>query len=410
MDGVEFTSKQDIYQHFQQIAQGDEKAFAETLRKFSASKLKDATKLLGLHVAADKADTIKIIVDAVKQEDGMAAGKKDKKVVKAATEAKEPKDKVVSDVIEEITTGPEDNPGLTLKVNKRYFSMIPRPSKADKTRTLLSIKEAFESGGTLSEKIRVLSDMTIYDGHTRIECLKTLGIPVTQDLIEIVDLTDEEACLEIYKLNIARRQLSDVEKIKAIRPYLPQIKKEVKAAQKAVATERMEAKRKAAAEGKLIKLTEKKPSKAEKEKTQTHLAIAKATGVSPANVKLTQWCEKWAPEYLDKEAAAGKDIGTIYGVVHDTWYNTVQKFSPDLLAKVKAKEISLEDAYAQAVSDEPETQHVPGPLETAMTKTKEKYLKVLTKKYGGDPTPDEHEADFMGYLDGQISKYFEKNV
>lgn len=417
MDGVQFESRQDIFQHFNQIAQGDSVAFAETLRKLSASRLKDTTKLLGLHVAADKADTINVIVNAVREENEMAGKKVGKKATEKPKADKTPKTpeepkQAPTDNIREEFTGPEDNPGLTVKVNERYYKMIPRPSKADRARTKASIEAAFSPSGNgkLSETIKVLKDMTVYDGHTRIEILHELGIPLTNEMIEVVDLTDEQACQEIYTLNIARRQISDVEKIKAIRPYLPQIMKKVKEAQTKVAKARMEIKRKKIEAGTPAKLTKQKKTKEEKEQTQTHLAIAKATGVSPANVRLIQWAEKWCPEYLEAESKAGKDIGTIYGVAHDTWYNTVQSFSPDLLAKVKAKEIGLEAAYEQAKANKPEPQHVAGPLETAMTKTKKRYFKTLTKKYGGEPTPDEFEADFVAYLDGQISKHFEKNV
>jgi hypothetical protein len=420
--------KERLVYHFQKLARGDKEIFTEDLTELSPNRLKDCCAAMDIPMSGDKHEIVKAIVKAVAKEKGEA------KLTATATDKPEKGKEEPATATAKV---------VKLKVNPVYKNLLPRPTAIEKARTKASIEEAFKGGGTLSEKMKVLSDMTVYDGHTRLEILQELKIPITENLIEIVDIPKEQVELEIMKLNVFRRHLTDLEKIASVKKYLPQVlaaakgkadasaadkKKAEAAAKKAEAAakkaEEKEKKAKAAEKEKAKKAAEKakataakakeaakkaaEKAKADAKAAHTREAIANAAGVAPGQVKLEEWCKKFVPDYLTDERKKGVEIGTIYGVAYG-WWKRVKAFSPELLEEVKTGKVKLEDAFFKAQTDAAPDEHIPGPLEACTLDIKALYYKGLEKKYNGDVKPDEHEADFLDRLTAKCAAYAKKN-
>lgn len=420
--------KERLVYHFQKLARGDKEIFTEDLTELSPNRLKDCCAAMDIPMSGDKHEVIKAIVKAVAKEKGEV------KLTATATDKPEKGKEEPATATAKV---------VKLKVNPAYKKLVPRPSDKDRARTKASIEAAFKGGGTLSEKIKVLPDMTVYDGHTRLEILNELKIPITENLIEIVDVPKKSVEAEIVILNVNRRHLLDIEKIASVKKYLPQILTEAKGKAEASAADKKKAEaaaKKAEAAAKKAAEKEKKAKAAEKEKAKkaaekakaaavkakeaaakaaekaktdakaahTREATANAAGVAPGQVKLVEWCEKFVPDYLKDERNKGVEIGTIYGVAYG-WWKRVKAFSPELLEQVKTGKVRLEDAFFQAQTDAEPDEHVPGPLEACTLDIKALYYKGLEKKYNGDVKPDEYEADFLDRLAAKIVAYAKKN-
>lgn len=416
-------SKESVFSVFIEKMESNPETLREELRKLGPSKLKAVCESVGASLGDDKISTINNIVGKMTQgEETM--GKKKKEVKKVAKAVKAPEAPVEVPEIEAPTEAPEVVPGLStesveLKIDKEWLKAVPRMSAADEARTAASIKE---SG--LQKPIEVVQredGLYIYDGHSRHKIMTELGLPITKDDIKIIE-APTDPLYGIYVANIARRQLSDIDKIKLARKYYPQIMAKVKEEQEKEAEKRKKEKaekKKAIVEA---KKTEKMPdflrtstppaeqkggkkkAKEEKEKTHTREAIAKVTGVSPAKIKLDQWLNKYAKKFYDESIVEAKklgqepEIGTIYARAQEMW-KTVKKHDPEALEKIKNGELELAAVAEDLWEKIPAEPRKAGPVEKAHVEDKDAFWKVLEKKYGGSPTPDEYEADYIARLD-----------
>ncbi len=335
-------------------------------------------------------------------------------------------------------------PIVELQVNPKFRRFIPRPSKEDYDRTKRSIQQAIAAGEGLSERIKVrtgpaLTDpYEIIDGHTRYEILKELNIPITEDMIEILAINDDQVEMEMFRLNVTRRHMTDAAKIKLANKFLPQIKADrqimrkaakeaeraAKEAAKKAAKATLRAKIKAENEERKRRIAEEKAARKEAREAEkaakeaasklkeTRDAVAEVAGVAPGQVKLYDWCKKYVPQYLEEQINAGVEIGTIYGVAHDKWWNTVQRYSPEVLQEIRTGKKDLQTAYEEALENKPAEEHIAGPFESLVIAIKEAYFKTLTKKYGAplEGKIDEYEANFINGLDARITKYAKTNA
>jgi hypothetical protein len=340
----------------------------------------------------DKRETIISIVQAVikkteeKEEMAKSKGKKE-----AKKEAKE--------------VAPETNAVCTeaavIKINENYKKMIPRPTKEQYS---LLEKGILKDG--LKEKLRVLPDNTLYDGHTRYDILTKHNLPITKDMVEIHDLAPEAIEYEIFCLNVQRRHLTDLQKISKIKKFMPEIKAEIqKEKEIKKKTEPAISKKKERKEGG-VKLVA--PEKKKDEGAITRRKIAEKAGVSPAEVAQHTWLEKWAPGLLKEAEEKSIKTGTVYLRAQEM-YKLVKEHAPEKLEEIKDKKIALEEVYEKLLETLPAeaTEPKPGPFETLLTKIKDQYWKILKEKYGDDVTPDKFEVKFVNALDTLVLKYSE---
>jgi hypothetical protein len=335
------TSQQGILAHFDRINKGDVKLFAADLREHNTRLLKDICKSLGLEWAATKPETMELIVKKVEElKDKKTKPEKEKTEAKkeAAPAKKESKEEKAEKKVEkkpekkEVKKAEktEEKPkGIELKINPEYKKFIPAPSVDDRAR----IKASFEKKGfdpTLKELLKVKPDMTILDGHTRYAIMNELFIPVTKEMLEIIDIPDTDVEEYMVMLNVDRRHLTDIEKLNRFKKFLPKFKEELQKKRSSV---------------KEAKISGKKLKAAPPARTRDE--IAKRVGTSGAFVKQWEHVDQYAPQLLTApKEKVGKEIGPLHAKV-DLWLKTLRLNAPETYQAVREGKQDLETSFRE---------------------------------------------------------------
>jgi len=96
---------------------------------------------------------------------------------------------------------------LKFKINKELEEIIPKLSPNDFT----ALKDSIVNNGQL-EKIKVMPDGTIIDGHHRYNILSNLGKQIDYEILENIDTLDK-ALNYAFEANFSRRHMTTPEKI-----------------------------------------------------------------------------------------------------------------------------------------------------------------------------------------------------
>jgi ParB-like chromosome segregation protein Spo0J len=211
----------------------------------------------------------------------------------------------------------------------------------DYERTKASIKE-----DGLKEPLLVDRETKVLvDGHNRHKILNELGIEITEDMIKYEDIPKEEQDRRVYSANIARRHLTDLEKISLAQKFMPDAIKKLR--------EETQEERKAnisknrSSSGGLGK-TKKEPSGKRARQKEADLY-----GVSEWSVRKMELLQKYTPYLLEKEQEKeSPDLDALYNRVK-IWYDKVKE-DKLLLKRVEKAQIALRDAYDEILERESE--------------------------------------------------------
>jgi len=390
------TSAEKLHEHFTTEAGGNETVFVDNLKKLSPRKLKACAEAVNVTMGG-KDETISEIVKEIKGMNGATQAASPSKEEKPKVEKPKKKEaEVKTPVAEEkpkVVTKAKGK-AVTLVINEHYKKMVPRPTKEQVAIMTASI----EAEGLHEKLVARRSDKVIIDGHSRYDILQKLGISITEDMVEYIDIPEEEVEKEVFIRNIARRQLATIDKIRWARKYLSDL---------------LQADRKMGAPKK-----DAKPAPSLKPKQRLE-KIADVTGTSQSTITRQEWCEKYCPEILKAEEEKDKDgsIGRAWNIGKQ-FEKTIKAYAPELWKEVEAGTMRMNDAHVEAIAlkekAKVEKAFKPGPMETVVTKMKAQYMKRLEAKYARlevkEWAPDEDEALFISDLDSAINGFHKKNV
>lgn len=379
-------TRTDVVYIWNNVCKKNTKMLSEELSETSTPRLKAICKVMGLKMAQDKTETVKVLVNHIKK-------LKEEKGMDAAAAEETP---VVETPAEVLVV--EEPPVMQLKIKQEYYDLVPRPNAVDYANTKFSI----QNNGMI-EPIETLDDGTIIDGHTRFQILQELNLlPVPPEKIKVVNFeSEDQIILYIYNKNVARRQLDDLGRLEWAQKFMPVIEKIKSDAKKAKAEK---------ITGRPKKDAPAPPPKKEKEKKEhTREKIAKLAQVSPAQQARFDYLKKWSPEMLDQAKADGKKLGAIHAEA-SKMVHTIKEKMPEVLDQILDGKIKLQDAYNTVLEHNPniEQEKKLGPIGSQVKDIKDFYYnKVLTKKYGETVTPDEFEMMMIQALDKRFEKFQE---
>lgn len=384
MEIVDVTKENSLIQHFERVAQGDGDSFACDLKELSTTRLKQALKTLDLPDGADKAESIKAIVKKIKEK--RMAAKEKKGPAKKAPEKKAEEKKQAKAL---------DTTPAKIIINPKYQKMIDPPTPEQYRMIEASI---LKDG--LQTKLQLLPDRTLWDGHTRYKIMTEHKLPITEDMVEITDLTPEQVEYQIVVMNVFRRHLTDLQKISRIKKFLPQIKAEIK-------QEKIQKKIEKKADKSTKKAPAGKPGKVA-DRSITRKKVAEKASVTESSVKIHDWLEKWAPKLLKEALDTGLKPSSAYDKGQQM-LKLIKEHAPERLEEIREGKVDLETVHSELLEKLPveATEPKPGPFETLVTKIKDMYWAVLKKKYGDDVTPDKYEVEVINKLDALVNKYAE---
>jgi len=377
---VELTSKDMINSYFERVCLGDVDKFKTDLLATNTPKLQKIKKALDIK-ASDKKEAIESIIKLI-------CMKGNEEMTEETQVMGETPAELTVEPVEENIPPEDDYPIMQIKVDPELLALVPRPSREN----FEILKKSIQERG-LNDPIEVLPDGRIIDGHSRFKAFEELGmLPVPPDKIRVVNLTEEELMTYMFDQNIARRHLTDIDRIEWAVRLMPieEVKKEVKKAK--------EEKRQATKAGKKAK--EVKPERSRDK-------IAKKAGISPAQQARYNVVEKWAPEMLEEAKKDKSSLGNVYLKVKNMVKEIKEKM-PEVLDQITEKAITLTDAYAACIEKFPEgkKEKPDGPMAKQVLSILELVTKkILVKKYGGaEYTPDEYWQELIERLDALLQK------
>jgi ParB-like chromosome segregation protein Spo0J len=297
----------------------NDKTFLDALKGANEEQLKSLCEITDVESKGTNLSTRKKILEVVKGE----TEKKSKTKKKAA-----PK---------EVTKANKSETEPLFVISTKLSNLVPKMGTEDYERTKASIKE-----DGLKEPLLVDRETKVLvDGHNRHKILNELGIEITEDMIKYEDIPKEEQDRRVYSANIARRHLTDLEKISLAQKFMPDAIKKLKEEAK---EERKAGISKARSNGATDK-AEKKSNKKTRQKE------ADLYGVSEWSVRKMELLQKYTPYLLEKEQEKeSPDLEALYNRVK-IWYDKVKENRP-LLKKVEKNQIALRDAYDEMLERE----------------------------------------------------------
>lgn len=279
---------------------------------------------------------------------------------------------------------------MELKIDQRLKELVPRPSKEDFERLTNSIRE-----NGLLEQIKALKDGTILDGYSRFQVLTDLKIPITEEMVEIIDIAPDQIDSFVYCENIARRHLSDLSKIELVKRLEAKIKEEVKKEK----TEKIK-KTKAIKEGKVPPPKKEKEEKRDGKKEKPPIKkrgetarekVAKAAGISDSQKKQYDMVEKYAPQVLEEARKADKEgkevkVGTLYMQVKEklAWIEKmmrIHKEAKEAHERIKENPSTLYAEYEALKALNLTIEKPKGPITEALNQVVDIFWNVMLKKY-----------------------------
>lgn len=414
------------------VLKGDEEAFKKDLESLN---LKELTEIGGVFKLppAGKEDLVKQIIKKTKAVEN---------VTNKTEEAPAPVETTPEPKVE--TPKKDRRKGKTrILVCDELKALFPRPSKSD----LALMRSSIEQNG-LFTPIQVLANAiqykgmtleagTVIDGHTRLDILDSLQIPLEEDRIEHVFLTEADLETRICANNLARRQLTDIQRISLVKEMMPAVIKSLKPIPIEEKPKEEEAPVETVAPGKKPKKAKEAKTGSGKKKTVRE-QVAEMADVSDEQVKRHDFLVKYAPDLLKEQEDKGPKGKMAFAFAKaQRLYDTLKSappWGPELLKRCAAGEFSVTKAIdmlrdeekaakalkkAEEVAAKKEASRKPqlvpkgskNAVIVAVTDLKTSYISLLAKKYANEDKKKETLAGdalvkaILAVADGTEKKY-----